>query len=107
MREEAQGVDESGEAEDIGRPKDDGRPEGISRPRTNRLPEMLWEEIDRPGCYLLPDAGLIARLPRSALGPGTLPLVTLVSEKPVRAVRISDDPTERIEVLRAVMREHP
>jgi hypothetical protein len=70
------------------------------------LPETLWEEIDRPGCYLLLGTGLIARLPRSALGPGGLPLVALVSNGELQVVRISDNPAERIEVLRSIVLRH-
>lgn len=64
--------------------------------------EMEWDEIDRPGCYLVIVPGHLARIPASAFTPGQVPAVSLVSLSPVRVARLSNDPAESLEVLRAV-----
>jgi len=70
------------------------------------LAEMLWDEIDRPGCYLMLGVGILVRMPRAALSPGNLPLVSLVSRSGPIVARISDDPAESVDVLRAIAERH-
>ena len=47
--------------------------------RAQRLQEMSWNEIDRPGCYVLIDAGDLLRIPQEALAAGHSPLITVTS----------------------------
>ena len=75
--------------------------------RTNdaagRLPELDWEEIAEPGCYLLIASGLLARIypdeararrrgARSAAG--------------ARVAKLSDNPGDPLQGLRATARRH-
>ena len=74
--------------------------------RTSGLAEMLWDEIDCPGCYLLLRTGILVRLPRAALSPGNVPLISLASRSGPVVARISNDPAESIDVLRAIAERH-
>jgi hypothetical protein len=74
--------------------------------RFSGLAEMHWDEIDRPGCYLLLGTGVLVRMPRAALSPGSLPLISLLSRSGPIVARMSDDPAESIDVLRAIAESH-
>lgn len=65
-----------------------------------QYPEMEWDEMDRPGCYLLVDSGDLVRVPREALTPGSLPVITIISRGAVKVARVSNNPAEPLEILR-------
>ena len=69
--------------------------------RSSRLQEMNWNEIQRPGCYLILGAGTLARVPQDALAPGHSPLITVTSVGETRVAKLSDNPAEPISVLRS------
>ena len=69
--------------------------------RSSRLQEMSWNEIERPGCYLIVSSGDLVRVPQDALAPGHSPLMTITSTGGTRVARLSDDPAEPISALRA------
>jgi hypothetical protein len=69
--------------------------------RGSRLQEMSWNEIQRPGCYLIVGSGDLVRVPRHALALGHSPLITMTSTGEIRVAMLSDNPAERISVLRA------
>jgi hypothetical protein len=68
--------------------------------RGSRLQEMSWNEIQRPGCYLIVSSGDLVRVPRHALALGHSPLITMTSTGETRVAKLSDNPAERISVLR-------
>jgi len=70
--------------------------------RSSRLPEMSWNAINSPGCYLLVDSGELARVPQEVVAPGHSPLVTITATKETRVAKVSDNPAEPISVLRAI-----
>ena len=72
-----------------------------SEHRSSRLQEMSWNEIQRPGCYLIVGSGDLVRVPQDALAPGHSPLITITSTGETRVARLSDDPAEPISALRA------
>jgi hypothetical protein len=69
--------------------------------RSSRLQELSWNEIQRPGCYLILGSGDLVRVPQDALAPGHSPLITITSSGETRVARLSDNPAEPISVLRA------
>ena len=69
--------------------------------RSSRLQEMSWNEIQRPGCYLILGSGNLARVPQDALAPGHSPLITVTSIAETRVAKLSDNPAEPISVLRS------
>ena len=72
-----------------------------SEHRSSRLQEMSWNEIQRPGCYLIVGSGDLVRVPHHALALGHSPLITMTSTGETRVAMLSDNPAERISVLRA------
>lgn len=69
--------------------------------RSSRLQEMSWNEIQRPGCYLILGSGDLVRVPSDALAPGHSPLITITSTGETRVAKLSDNPAEPISVLRS------
>lgn len=69
--------------------------------RSSRLQEMSWNEIQRPGCYLIVGSGDLVRVPQDALAPGHSPLISITSSGETRVAKLSDNPAEPISVLRA------
>jgi hypothetical protein len=69
--------------------------------RSSRLAEMSWNEIQRPGCYLIVGSGDLVRIPQDALAPGHSPLITVTSTGETRVAKLSDNPAEPISVLRS------
>ncbi|MBI4477380.1 MAG: hypothetical protein HY654_09420 [Acidobacteria bacterium] len=69
--------------------------------RSSRLQEMGWNQIERPGCYLIVGSGDLVRVPQDALAPGHSPLVTITSIGETRVAKLSDNPAEPISALRA------
>ena len=69
--------------------------------RSSRLQELSWNEIERPGCYLILGSGNLVRIPHDALAPGHSPLITIASIGETRVARLSDNPAESISVLRS------
>jgi hypothetical protein len=69
--------------------------------RSSRLQEMSWNDIQRPGAYLICGSGDLVRVPQDALAPGHSPLITITSTGETRVAKLSDNPAEPISVLRA------
>jgi hypothetical protein len=69
--------------------------------RSSRLQEMSWNQIQRPGCYLIVGSGDLVRVPTEALATGHSPLITVTSSGETRVAKLSDNPAEPISVLRA------
>jgi hypothetical protein len=69
--------------------------------RSSRLQEMSWNDIQRPGCYLILGSGDLVRVPQDALAPGHSPLITITSSGETRVAKLSDNPAEPISVLRS------
>jgi hypothetical protein len=69
--------------------------------RSSHLPEMGWNTINDPGCYLLIESGELIRVPQEGLAPGHSPLITITSSRETRVAKLSDNPAEPISVLRA------
>jgi hypothetical protein len=72
-----------------------------SEHRSSRLQEMSWNEIQRPGAYLICGSGDLVRVPQDSLAPGHSPLITITSTGETRVAKLSDNPAEPISVLRA------
>ena len=69
--------------------------------RSSRLQEMSWNEIFKPGSYLIVGSGDLVRVPQDALAPGHSPLITITSSGETRVAKLSENPAEPISVLRA------
>jgi hypothetical protein len=69
--------------------------------RSSRLQEMSWNEIQRPGSYLILGSGDLVRVPSDALAPGHSPLITITSTGETRVAKLSENPAEPISVLRS------
>ncbi len=79
--------------------------EGQTNPadrRTNRLAEMAWSEIERPGSYLIIGTGDLVRMPPEALAAGHSPLITLTSYEEKRLAKLTDSPATPISKLRTI-----
>ncbi|MFQ5890342.1 MAG: hypothetical protein ACE5JR_09860 [Gemmatimonadota bacterium] len=63
---------------------------------------MAWNDIDRPGCYLIIGAGDLVRIPLEALQGGHSPLISITSVGETRVAKLSDNPATPISVLRTV-----
>ena len=72
------------------------------RVHSSRLTEMLWSEVDEPGCYVFIDTGDLVRIPVDALASGHSPLIALKSNREPRLARLSNNPAEPITVLRSI-----
>ena len=70
--------------------------------RTARLPEMGWNEIEKPGCYLIVGSGDLVRVPQEGLALGHSPLIMVTSTGETRVARLSNNPAEPISVLRVI-----
>jgi hypothetical protein len=70
--------------------------------RSSRLSEMAWNEIERPGCYVVKGSGDLVRIPQEGLAVGHSPLITITSTGETRVAKLSDNPAEPISVLRAI-----
>ncbi len=70
--------------------------------RAHRLQEMSWNEIDRPGCYLLVDSGELLRIPQDALAAGHSPLISVTSVEETRVAKLTDNPADPISTLRTL-----
>ena len=62
---------------------------------------MSWNQIQRPGCYLIVGSGDLVRVPIEALATGHSPLITVTSSGETRVAKLSDNPAEPISVLRS------
>lgn len=69
--------------------------------RSSRLQVMSWNEIQRPGCYLILGSGDLVRVPQDALAPGHSPLITITSTGQTQVAKLSENPAEPISVLRS------
>ena len=72
-----------------------------SEHRSSRLQEMSWNEIERPGCYLILGSGDLVRVPSDGLAPGHSPLISITSTGETRVAKLSENPAEPISVLRS------
>ncbi len=70
--------------------------------RSSRLSEMAWNEIERPGCYLIVGSGDLIRVPQEALATGHSPLITVTSSGETRVARLHDNPAAPISTLRSI-----
>jgi len=70
--------------------------------RSARLQELGWNEINRPGCYLMVGSGDLARISSEALAVGHSPLITITSTGETRVAMLSHNPAEPISVLRSI-----
>lgn len=70
--------------------------------RAHRLQEMSWNEIDRPGCYVLIDSGDLLRIPQDALAAGHSPLISVTSVEETRVAKLTDNPADPISTLRTI-----
>jgi hypothetical protein len=70
--------------------------------RSSRLQEMAWNEIYKPGCYLILGSVDLVRVPQDALAPGHSPLITITSSGETHVAKLSENPAEPISVLRSV-----
>lgn len=70
--------------------------------RNSRLPEMAWNQIERPGCYIVMGSGDLVRVPHEGLTLGHSPLITITSTGETRVAKLSENPAEPISVLRAI-----
>jgi hypothetical protein len=62
---------------------------------------MSWNQIERPGSYLIVGSGDLIRVPSEGLAPGHSPLITITSSGETRVAKLSDNPAEPISVLRS------
>jgi len=69
--------------------------------RAHRLQETRWNEIERPGCYLVVGSGDLIRVPADALAAGS-PLITVTSVGETRVAKLCDNPVEPLSVLRTL-----
>lgn len=70
--------------------------------RANRLKEMAWNAIDRPGSYVIVGSGDLVRIPLDALTQGHSPVITITSVGETRVAKLSDSPVEPISTLRTI-----
>lgn len=70
--------------------------------RTHRLEEMPWNQISRPGSYLLVGSGDLIRVPQDALFAGHSPIISITSNGETRVARLSNNPATPISVLRNI-----
>lgn len=70
--------------------------------RVQRLTEMGFNEIDRPGSYLIIGTGDLVRVPLDALAGGHSPLITVTSVGETRVAKLSENPATPISVLRTI-----
>ena len=60
--------------------------------RSSRLQEMSWNDIQRPGAYLICGSGDLVRVPQDALAPGHSPLITITSTGETRVAKLRTTP---------------
>jgi hypothetical protein len=70
--------------------------------RSSRCAEMAWNEIDRPGCYLIVGSGDLIRIPQEAIATGHSPLITVTSAGETRVARLTENPATPISTMRSV-----
>ncbi len=70
--------------------------------RARRLQEMSWNEIDKPGCYVLVDSGDLLRIPQEALAAGHSPLICVTSVEETRVAKLTNNPADPISSLRTI-----
>lgn len=70
--------------------------------RSQRLAEMAFNEIERPGSYLILSTGDLVRVPPEGLAPGHSPLITVTSIGETRVAKLSNNPATPISVLRNI-----
>jgi hypothetical protein len=69
--------------------------------RSFNLPELSWNEIDRPGCYLIIRTGDLVRVSSEGVAQGHSPLIKMTSNEETRVARLSESPSTPISSLRA------
>jgi hypothetical protein len=56
------------------------------------LPEVAWEDVQQPGCYVDQATGDLFRIPVEGLVTGASPIVVRESAEPIRLRQLSVDP---------------
>lgn len=79
-------------------------PAAPAQPQTERRPEFDWNEIEKPGSYLVKETGNLVRVPQEGLSPGHSPLISLTCCEPdgTRVVKLSENPSAPISKLRRI-----
>jgi hypothetical protein len=72
-------------------------------PHAGRLPELEWNEISEPGCYLHLASGLLARLFPEDVRDGRHAAEATTHN---RVVRLADDPGAPLAALRLLAERH-
>jgi hypothetical protein len=73
------------------------------RPQAGRLPELEWNEIAEPGCYLHLASGLLARMFPETIQGGRHAVQTAA---PNRVARLAEDPGAPLTALRLLAARH-
>jgi hypothetical protein len=73
------------------------------RLQAGRLPELEWNEITEPGCYLHLGSGLLARMFPETIRGGRHVVQTAV---PNRVARLAEDPGAPLTALRLLAGRH-
>lgn len=53
---------------------------------------VLFDEISRPGAYLIEQTGYLVRVPPDGLVVGRSPVISITASAPVHVTRLSHDP---------------
>lgn len=77
-------------------------PAASGQRRSNRLPEMVFNEIESPGSYVALGSGTLFRVPPEGLAAGHSPLISITSSGEVRVAKLSDSPATPISKLRTI-----
>lgn len=70
----------------------EARNQSIAGQHRSSLPEMGWEDVTQPGCYVDEASGDLFRIPKEALVPGGSPMVVKESSGASRLRQLSKDP---------------
>lgn len=68
------------------------RNQSIEAQHRHTLPEVSWEDVDEPGCYVDEATGDLFRIPKEALIKGASPAVIRESSGASRLRQLSRDP---------------
>lgn len=82
------------------------RNQSIEAKHRKTLPEVDWEDITEPGCYVDEGSGDLFRFPQEALIEGGSPMVVKESSGASRLRQLSNDPFMTTLKARLVCAEH-
>lgn len=57
-----------------------------------KLPEFMWENVDKSGAYLIRDWGALVRFESEDFSPGHSPRIKILHRTGCTLVRLSEDP---------------